>query len=412
MRRIGRQSATGTEGPANPTYFMKTKVIKDSSSGQGTPAEAVKATKAAKGQATSPPVHDAIFLGLDLHSGHIRVVRQTDQSNPQPAQRLNWDADWRPGKAQGILGYAQRQLSLAKKVYAVYEAGAFGFRLCRELQALGIECYVTKPCKLDPEHRRVQTDKTDARELADRLERYVRGNTRAMVVVTVPTPEQEAQRSEARHRHYLQKELQSVRAHGRGVLLSQGFRYVQCWWQEGCWKELAPKLSEQVRAALEDCRKLIELYEQLLPPVEAKLKASAPQELPVGFGALTFVLLRREIYQWERFGTRRKVACFTGLCGGVSSSGPAHFDLSITKVGNRRLRTLLVELAWRMVFYQPEYKPVKKWEPILRSQSKGQRRQRKRAIVAVARQLAVDIWKWQTGKITPEQLGWRMPKAK
>src|SRR4029453_2771243 len=107
--------------------------------------------------------------GLDVHAAHIRVVRQIDRSNPQPAQRLSWEH---------ILGFARKQLALAKKVYAVYEAGAFGFKLQRDLTALGLTCYLAKPTKLDPYHKRVQTDNTDARELTHNLERYVRGNNK------------------------------------------------------------------------------------------------------------------------------------------------------------------------------------------------------------------------------------------
>ena len=176
------------------------------------------------------------------------------------------------------------------------------------------------------------------------------------------------------------------------------------------WEKLSAQVNEQLRESLEDCRQLIEEYERLLKPVEKKLLASAPKSLPHGMGALTFVLLMREICTWERFKNRRQTGSFMGLCGGVSSSGPQHYDLSITKAGNRHLRTLLIELAWRMVRFQPHYKALKKWGAVLKD-AKIHRRHRKRAIVALARQLAVDIWKWQTGKVTPQELGWQMRAA-
>jgi len=369
----------------------------------------MKKTKADKRADTTPvigdqvqPIHDEIFLGLDLHSEHIRVVRQMDRSNPQPAQRLSWEQ---------IVEFCGKQLGWAKKVYAVSEAGAFGYGLCRELRALGIEAYVMKPCKLDPQNKRVQTDQSDAREMAQMLERYVRGNPRAMSVVQVPTPEQEAQRIESRHRVYLKKELLSLAAHGRGLLLSQGWGQVGKWWQDPTWEVLRAKVSDPLRESLADGRKLIQEYEKLLQPVEKKLTASAPKSLPHGMGALTFVLLLREIFHWQRFKNRRQVGRFMGLCGGVSSSGPQHFDLSITKTGNRHLRTWLIELAWRFVRYQPDYKPLKnKWGAILKDRQ-SHRRHRQRAIVALARQLAVDLWKWQTGRVTARELGWIMNSA-
>jgi transposase len=345
--------------------------------------------------------HEGIYLGLDVHSDHIRMVRQIDQANAQPAQRFSWEM---------IQSFCQKQLELSKKVYAVYEAGAFGFGLYRRLRQMGIECYVIRPRKLDPDNKRVQTDKTDARELADMLWRYVRGNTKAMSVVHVPTEEQEAKRVESRHRKYLQKELQSLAAHGRGVLLFHGFRKVGDWWLEKTWPVLSAKLTPEVRSSLEDCRTLISQFEKLLGPVNKQLEASAPKRLPLAMGALTFVLLMREIYDWQRFKNRRQVGSFMGLCGGVSSSSRQHYDLSITKSGSAYLRTLLIELAWRMVRYQPNYQAVKKWAHIL-SNKKAHRRHRKRAIVALARQLAVDLWKWQTGRVTPEELGWTLLPA-
>ena len=79
--------------------------------------------------------------------------------------------------------FVEKQLSLARKVYAVYEAGAFGFWPARQLQGFGTECYVVHPEKLDPRHKRVQTDKLDSRHLADKLQRYVLGNSLTAVDV-------------------------------------------------------------------------------------------------------------------------------------------------------------------------------------------------------------------------------------
>jgi transposase len=100
-------------------------------------------------------------------------------------------------------------------------------------------------------------------------------------------------------------------------------------------------------------------------------------------------------------------ASYTGLCGGVSNSGQSHCDLSITKAGNARVRWTLIELAWRRVLYQPQSQAVQRWKHVLLN-PKAAARQKKRALVALDRQLAVDLWRWQTGKVTPEQLGWVM----
>ena len=108
---------------------------------------------------------------------------------------------------------------------------------------------------------------------------------------------------------------------------------------------------------------------------------------------------------WNNFQNRRQVGSFSGLTGGVSGSGEKSADLSITKSGNRRLGACLVECSWRLVLSQPGYWLVKKWQGVLWN-PKAHARRRKQAIVAFARQLLVDVWKWKTGKVTPAQLGW------
>jgi transposase len=343
--------------------------------------------------------HEAIYLGVDLHKKSITVTRIIDHGRPQPAQTFSWEK---------FFAFARKQLPLAKKVYAVYEAGAFGFWPARQLQQMGIDCYVVHPEKLDPHHKRVQTDKLDSRNLADKLQRYVRGNNKAMVVVYIPSPAEEQARIEARHRKHLKKELQSLQARGRGLLLSQGIFEARTWWQEPVWERLQPQLCSQLTAALEDQRALIQELEQRLKKADKNLEATAPKELPQGFGALTYVLLQRELCNYQRFQNRRNVGGFTGLCGGVSSSGPYHLDLSINKAGNPYLRTLLIELAWRMIYWQPKYTGLKTWKRLLQDGKIKNKRLRKMALVAVARQLAVDIWRWQTGRVRPEQLGWGM----
>jgi transposase len=345
---------------------------------------------------------EAIYLGADLHKASISVTRIIDHSTPQPAQRFTWEQFWH---------FVQKQIPLAKKVYVVYEAGAFGFWVCRKLQALGVEAYVVHPEKLDPRQKRVQTDALDSRHLADKLQRYVLGSKMAMVPVYVPSETEEQERIETRHREKLSQQLKTLKARGRGLLLSQGIFQNQGWWHEPVWRDLKPRLCPQLQAALEDNRALLAELEKRLEAVEKKLETTAPKQLPKGFGKLTFVLLQRELCNYGRFHNRRNVGGFTGLCGGVSSSGPAHLDLSINKSGSPYVRTLLIELAWRMVYWQPHYHAVQKW-PVLRpGAGLRNRRRRKIALVAVAHQLAVDVWKWQTGLVTAEQLGWQMTVA-
>jgi transposase len=115
--------------------------------------------------------------------------------------------------------------------------------------------------------------------------------------------------------------------------------------------------------------------------------------------------MTREICSWERFRNRRAISSYTGLCPGEHSSGTKRIPGSVTKRGNPRLRAALVECAWRMVRFQPNYAPVKKRLSVLAKGARATGAQRKKAIVAVARHLAVDLWRLHTRRNTAAQLG-------
>src|SRR6267142_4492655 len=99
-------------------------------------------------------------IGVDWHAEHFRVVRMCDGQSPQPAQRFT---------PASFLSFVQKQLTLADQVFVVYEAGPGGFHLHRQLTALGVTVFLVHPVKLDPQHKGVVTDKTDARELTQNL---------------------------------------------------------------------------------------------------------------------------------------------------------------------------------------------------------------------------------------------------
>ena len=117
------------------------------------------------------------------------------------------------------------------------------------------------------------------------------------------------------------------------------------------------------------------------------------------------VVMTREICSWERFRNRRAISSYTGLCPSEHSSGTKRVPGSVTKHGNPRLRAALVECAWRMVRFQPQYPPVKKRLSVLAKGARATGAQRKKAIVAVARHLAVDLWRLHTGRNTAAQFG-------
>ena len=90
---------------------------------------------------------------------------------------------------------------------------------------------------------------------------------------------------------------------------------------------------------------------------------------------------------------------------GVSGTGGQFTGLSVNKCGNRRLRGMLVELAWLLPRYQPDYKRLARWKWVFEPKGKAPPAMKKKAAVALARQLAVDLWRLRTGRAKPEDLG-------
>lgn len=337
-------------------------------------------------------------LGLDCHAASIVVARQLEGLNPQPAQKFT---------VIKFLGWVEGQVKKGYQVISCYEAGPTGYWLHRKLEKLGVTNYVVCPTRLDSRGKGVNTDKTDATELLVRLDRYVAGNQKAFSIVRVPTEAQEQKRALSRQRDQLRRKRLSFAAQGRMLLLSQGYRWSNSWWQEARWENLKNEVPAWLVGQLEVFQRVIEFVDKEVKLLTVTVAQKAPQRLPKSMGALSHEVIEHEIKDWNYFKNRRQIGSYSGLTGGVSGSGERRSDLSITKAGNRRLSSCLIECAWRMVLKQPDYWLVKKWRGVLLN-PKVHLRRRKQAIVAFARQMLIDIWKWKTGKVSPESLGWQM----
>jgi len=344
--------------------------------------------------AVNAPKAKQIKLGIDVHAESYRVVRQVDHATPQPAQKFT---------PRAFLVWVQKQREQAEALYTCYEAGPFGYGLHRALSALGIHNVVVRPQNWDELGRGVKTDKTDALALVQRLDRYVQGNRKALAVIRVPTEGEEAARAQSRQREQLRQHRQRLEAQGRSLLLYHGQRVRGRWWSARAWPGVQTLLRPVLAELLGTLRDLIVVVDHQLAQATQRLEQSAPPA-PCGFGALTTEVVRREVGDWHRFQNRRQVASLTGLCPGVHASGGRSRSGPITRHGNPRLRRALVELAWRVIRYQPAYGPVRHWRPKLLGGSAGAR---KKAVVAIARHLAIDQWRLATGRATGHTLGLR-----
>ena len=337
----------------------------------------------------------AIKLGIDVHQDFYVVVEQVGGSNPKPPQRFQKEA---------FLHWAARlKEKSGAQVHAVYEACGFGFALQRKLSALGIHCYVVCPQKLDEQNRRVKTDGLDAKALCLKLDRFVQGNRDALARVRVPTEKEEQLRALHRQREQLVKVRKQLEAQGRSLMVNHGLEPVKSWWKPRTFAALdAP---QWMRELLCNSQPILLALQQKIGALTVQLQSAAAPNQPRGLGLMTSVIIDREIGDWNRFSNRRQIASYTGLCPGEYSSGNTRLQSCVTKHGNPRLRAALVELSWRLVRFQPNYKSIVKWRATLAKGALATGAARKKAIVAVARQLAVDLWRIKTGRLSAEELG-------
>ena len=333
-----------------------------------------------------------IFLGIDAHLKSNQVARKIDNSGIQGVQSLSFAE---------LLLFAQKQLRLAEEVYAVYEAGPLGYVLYRQLRELGIKALVCAPECLEQGKRK--HNKLDARKLTSRLYSYVQGDSEMLRVVRVPTPEQEQLRAESRQHDQLVATRKAIGAQGRALVLSQGYGMMKgAWWRPIAYSKRAPLLPEWIRTKLEVWQATLRLLDAQIAQRKKELAQSNKEALPKGFGAQSMVQLDREIGDYHRFSTRRKVGCFGGFVPREHSTGTNQRLGSITKVGSPRVRTLIIEMVWRLLLFQPNYPPIVQWRETLCGSNKVLK---KKAAVAVARRLLIDIWKMRTGRTTAQALG-------
>lgn len=334
-----------------------------------------------------------IFLGIDAHLRSYQVALKRDNAAIQGVQSL---------KFEELLLFCQKQLQWAQEVYAVYEAGPLGYVLYRRLKELGVKAYVSAPECLEQGKRK--TNKLDARKLASRLYSYVQGDLEMMREVRVPSPELEQLRLHSRQYDQLVRMRKAMAMQGRSLVLAQGYGSMKgAWWRPMAYRKISQLLPPWIKGQLEVWQANLRLLDGQINERKKELTQSLKEQAqPKGFGAQSTVQLDREIGDYHRFNSRRKIAGFGGMVPREYSTGPHQRLGSITKVGSPRIRRLILEMVWRLVRFQPNYRPIVQWREALCSANKALK---KKAAVAVARRLLVDIWKIRTGRTTAQALG-------
>lgn len=334
-----------------------------------------------------------VKLGLDMHYRQVTVAMQEEAGAIKALGKMSHD---------GFSQWVEKKLQAGFELYSCYEAGASGYWLHRDLEGLGVKNLVVAP-KAMGQDRRQKTDRRDSAELVDGLDRYLRGNNKALNPVAVPSAEVEEKRALIRYHRQIMADRNRCEARGKGLLCAQGIEVGGKWWHSESWQELKthPRLKSWMQAQLEGWRKKRLALEAEQQKLRHQIEALAPALLPKGVGAYSAVALEYELKGLGRFQHARALSSYTGLCPGIHSSDGRGREGSINRCGNAAVRWNLVEMVWRLLKWQPQYEPVRQ---LARGLLKS-KRARKRLAVKAARQLAIDLWRLHTGRVTAKELG-------
>jgi transposase len=151
-------------------------------------------------------VNRVLHLGLDVHYRQVTVAMQEDGGRIKSAGKM--------GHAE-FLNWVRKKLAEGWEIESCYEAGASGYWLHRELVKLGVKNLVVVPKAMGQGGKKQKTDKRDAGELCDSLDRYLRGQNKALSVVAVPTEEQEEKRALIRYHRQIMKDRGRCEARGK-----------------------------------------------------------------------------------------------------------------------------------------------------------------------------------------------------
>jgi len=363
-------------------------------------------------QETSVTPGHKLFVSLELgeHKWHVAM----SDGGTRVSSR---DID--AGDGQGLLAAIERgreRFGLGKdaQVVSCYEAGRDGFWLHRFLVANAIRNHVVDASSIEVnrKQRRAKTDRMDARKLLSMLVRFINGEKNVWAVLRVPTEGEEDERRPHRERERLVSERGQHVSRIKGLLVLHNRRAKRIgargWLQWLQSTGLAPRLREELereteRLALVD-RQIAQLEREQAERLASAhaspslLKQRALQKLR-GLGSIGAWVLVSELFGWRRFNNRRQVAGSAGLGSSPYRSGTLERDQGISKEGNARVRTLMVELAWSWLRYQPD-SALSKWYAQRFARSAG--RSRRVGVVALARRLLIALWRFVEHGVIPQ----------
>ena len=361
----------------------------------------------------------AIFKGLGSKPSVIHMALDVELHGGVLAVRV---AGGRPidcGKcSRGTVVELARELIRRKhRVVLVEEACGFGYAFHRQLRQIRVEAFVVATEMLN---RKRKTNRRDAAKLLDQLYDFdVNGYKKALRAIRIPTLKEQKSRRLCRMRSQMIKVRSIMEGQGRGLMFDFDFHEVpQGWWGPRKWPKLRAKLLEHdpwLIQMLEHHQRLLIAQQGRIAELDREIARESKydaRKVAKGLGQTTFDSLQREALDWNRFANRKQIGSYIGCCPSEFSTGPRQKLGSIDRMGNRRMRTLLVEAIWRLKTWNPAWRGFRKFPHVFGRKASARGATRKKAVVACARLLAVDLWRLQTGRATLNDLGLKPAQAR
>ena len=322
---------------------------------------------------------DSIYIGLDVHKKSIHVAVWMNGSII-----ASWVAG---GDGAAVIEQLQAYKPAIRMV--AYEAGPTGFTLARALQAQKIKVMVCAPSKMPcAPGVEAKCDRLDAKKLAEYAAKGL------LVAVAVPSESEENERALVRHRDHLGKKERRAKQQVKSLLLFHQIDELQSWSQEERNRVMSGELPAELRLVLESLFREITFYENEMKRVVAELgnilkqkhsSASCILQSHPGVGKIISAHFVLELFRPHRFKSGDAVARYIGLAPRVRQSGQTRRGGPLMKSGQEKLRSLLIESAWRWRALDPGAQKV--YARLLRNTGNGCK-----AIVGLARRLAIRLW--------------------
>jgi transposase len=376
-------------------------------------------------QTARPKATEALYVAFELSWNEWKLAFA---AGPTDNPRLKSVGARQTQALLEEIAKAKKRFRLADDapVRSCYEAGRDGFWLHRFLESRGIDNQVVDSASIEVKRhsRRRKTDRLDAGKLLSMLIRWHQGEKKVWSVVQVPSVADEDRRQ--LHRDLLELKAERTRHTNRikGLLAGCGLALasidgrfpevlakLRTWDRQAVPPELQGRLQrEHERWQLVD-RQIKDLTNERARRIRTSPDKSVDKVRQLlrlrGIGPNSAWLYVMEFFGWRRIRNRKQLAALAGLTPTPYQSGDSDHEQGISKAGNRRLRTMAVEIAWCWLQYQ-RGSALSQW--YLKRFAKGSSRQRRIGIVALARKLLVALWRFlETGQVPAgaETVAWK-----